>query len=81
MPEISVDRLRRLMARGPFSADGSATLPMTVDSESFLRLTVLALSNALGAKDREFLQEAMRRYAHLCAEEAGFPPARNKESV
>lgn len=47
------------------------TLPMTIaDAETFLRLTLLVFRERLKRDDREFLEEAMRRYGHFCVAEA-----------
>ena len=69
--------LRRLVEDLPFSPlrqrepSMNETLPMSIaDAESCLRLTVAALSNVLGVRDQEFLEQAMRTYAHLCMAEA-----------
>jgi hypothetical protein len=43
------------------------TLPMKIDAESFLCLTVKAL--ALNARDEDFLIDAMQRYANLRIDE------------
>jgi hypothetical protein len=43
------------------------TLPMQVDADAFLALTVKALG--LNARDETFLIEAMRRYADLRIDE------------
>jgi hypothetical protein len=46
------------------------TLPMTVDAESWLRLTLTWSSNRLSAADTKDLEEFMRGYGHLCVHEA-----------
>jgi hypothetical protein len=49
--------------KGGAQASRADTLPMLTDPETFLRLTVLALSKAMDSADQKFLGQAMRTYA------------------
>ena len=52
------------------SAPGDKTLPMTIDAESWLRLTLAWSSNRLNAADVKDFEKMMRGYGQLCVHEA-----------
>jgi hypothetical protein len=50
---------------------GQETLPMSIDAESWLRLTLAWLSNrGLRGVDEQDLEKFMRGYGQLCVQEA-----------
>jgi hypothetical protein len=51
-------------------APGDKILPMTIDAESWLRLTLGWLSNRLDVADVKDAEKMMRGYAQLCLQEA-----------
>jgi hypothetical protein len=66
--KISAAEVVRQMFRP--SAPGDKTLPMTIDAESWLRLTLAWSSNRLNPADVEDLEKMMRGYGQRCVQEA-----------